>query len=224
MYGIALAYTYHRDLMAKLEFRYAMGQVDYDNVYGLTIDDIDDQEWEIRGLIGYDFRTSPNFFITPYFGVGYRYLKSDPDNPFIGTTSTRLYERESNYFYSPIGINFTSLTEGGWMFVANGEVDFLWYGLQKSNLSRTFPYDDAENEQDSGSGYCLRASLRIQKRFESVSLAIEPFVRYWHIKESDWEQVTSGGVPVTNPSGDLLYVFEPKNTTTELGCLLTVQF
>jgi len=221
MYGVALAYTYHRDVMAKLEFKYAMGQVDYEvdyeNVYGYKSYDIDDQEWELRGLIGYDFRTSTNFFITPYFGVGYRYLKSDPDHPVIGT-SLKLYERESQYFYSPLGVNFTSLFESGWMFIVSGEVDILWYGSQKSKLSTTDPtYDDLENEQDSG--YGLRASLRIQKRFENVSLSIEPFVRYWKIKESDWEQVTRGGIPTPG-----VYWYEPKNTTTELGCVLAVQF
>jgi Autotransporter beta-domain len=213
MYGAALAYTYHKNLMARLSLLLAYGEVDYQN--SGQLDDIEDQMMEVRGIIGYDFYVTPTAVITPYFGLAYRYLNDDSSG-MISTTGARGYERESNYIYSPIGVEFTSLVEGGWRIGFSAEVDFLWYGVQKSHLSDADPrYPDLSNDQDTG--YGLRGSFKVQKRFDSVSLLVEPFVRYWTIKDSDYETFYVPGVGMRTG-------YEPKNITSELGCRVAMQF
>jgi hypothetical protein len=212
MYGATLAYTYHKNLMARLSLFLAYGEVDYQN--SGQLDDIEDQMMEVRGIIGYDFFVTPTSVITPYLGLAYRYLNDDSSG-MVSTTGARGYERESNYIYSPIGVEFTTLMEGGWTFGLSGEVDFLWRGVQKSYLSDADPsYPDLSNDQDTG--YGLRGSVKVQKRFDHFSLLVEPFVRYWTIKDSDREIFVVGGTTY--------YGYEPKNITSELGCRVALQF
>lgn len=215
MYGAVLAYTYHKNLMARLSLLLAYGKVDYQN--SGELDDIPDRMLEVRGLVGYDFFVSPNSVITPYIGLGYRYLNDDSSG-MTTTTGERGYERESNYIYSPIGVDFTTLIEGGWTIGISAEVDFLWYGKQKTHMSDANPaLADFDNDQDTG--YGLRGSFKVQKRFDHAALFFEPFVRYWNVKESDKTPVILNGAVVPGA-----YWIEPKNTTSELGCKLGVQF
>jgi len=215
MYGASLAYTYHKNIMARLSVLLAAGEVDYQN--SGRLDDIPDRMLEVRGLVGYDIYVTPNSIITPYIGLGYRYLNDDSSG-MTSVIGARGYERESNYIYSPIGVELTGLIEGGWTIGLSAEVDFLWYGKQKTHISDWDPtYADFENDQDVG--YGLRGSLKIQKRFDHCSLLVEPFVRYWNIKESDLEPQIRNGAVVPG-----VWWVEPKNITSEFGCKLGVQF
>jgi len=107
MYGIVGSYAYHNKLMAKVEGKGSWGQVDYDGKLldgtKYTLDNINDYMLEFRGLVGYDIRISEWIFLTPYIGFGYRYLNDDASKDPAG------YERESNYLYSPIGIEIINI-------------------------------------------------------------------------------------------------------------------
>jgi hypothetical protein len=101
MYGIGAAYSYHNKTMFKADAKFSYGQVDYQN--SGTINNINDYIFEIRAVSGYDFKLTDSLVLTPYIGIGYRYLRDDMAGR-ISSTGAAGYLRESNYYYSPIGI------------------------------------------------------------------------------------------------------------------------
>lgn len=221
MVGILGSYTYrnkpHRNINSwalKGEGRFSYGQVDYDGRLSdgtaYTIDDIDDYMLEFRGLVGYDFALREKYTLTPYFGFGYRYLNDDLASDPAG------YERESNYYYSPIGVEALTDLRNGWTIGLAIEYDLFWKGLQKSHLSDAVAtLNDVENDQKDG--YGIRGSVRFQKRTEKVDWVIEPFVRYWDIDESEEAAVTLSGTVIGTG-------VEPKNNSTEAGVRFAARF
>ena len=197
-------------MMVRGEGRFAFGEVDYDGavqdittgeITPLTINGIDDFVLEGRLLFGPEW-LGENTLNTLYAGIGYRYLNDDPSFHPAG------YERESNYYYVPIGFEIDTDLQAGWSWAGRIEYDFLLWGMQKSHLSDIHPIlPDVENDQKSGYGY--RVSIKIQYKSKDVILAIEPFFRYWDIDKSD---VKFGGI------------FEPANETTEYGIQLIWMF
>ena len=217
MYGVDCSYVIHqkKNFMFGLEGRCSFGQVDYDGALSdgtpYTIDDIDDYIFESRFLAGYDCAISKATVITPYIGLGYRYLNDDASKDLRG------YERESNYFYSPIGIDAIANLKNGWSIGIIAEYDIFWYGLQKSHFGDFAPgYDIVENNQDKG--YGARGSIKIQKKGAKMDFVIEPFIRYWDIEQSDISAVIFSGTYIVG------YAYEPENNSTEYGIKLAVQF
>ncbi len=214
MYGIAGSYAYHNNLMLKAEGRFSYGQVDYDGQLSdgtsYTIDGIDDYMLEFRGLGGYDFPILTATILTPYIGFGYRYLNDDPSFDPAG------YERESNYIYSPIGVEIITPLENGWSVGAILEYDIFWWGKQISHLSDLDPgLNDTENDQDKGYGW--RGSIKLQKNGKEIDFVIEPFIRYWNIKKSKDADITYYGTYIG-------YGYEPKNNSTEFGIKFAAKF
>ena len=212
MYGIVGSYTYRPKFMLKADGRFSYGQVDYKN--SGTMDNIDDYILEFRGVGGYDFSVFTASTLTPYIGIGYRYLNDD----FAGTTSTGTlgYEREQSYFYSPIGIEIITELDKGWSIGATLEYDIFWSGKNKSHFSdASSAYNDLEFDQDEGYGY--RGSIKFQKKGEKLDFVIEPFIRYWNIKQSDSDLLTINGTPYA-------YYVEPKNNSTEIGIKFVAKF
>ena len=209
MYGIDAAYSYHNGVMIKVVGRFSYGQVDYQN--SVTFNNIDDIIFEIRALGGYDFKLSKSFTMTPFIGLGYRYLRDDMAGR-TSSTGANGYLRESNYYYSPIGIEAVNVFNNGWSVGAIIEYDYFWKGKQKSNFSTADAgYNDVENDQNSG--YGLRGSIMIKKQTARLFFAIEPFIRYWNIDQSEIQNLT-----------DYKTVLEPKNESTEIGVKFTIGF
>ena len=214
MTGIAGSYNWHaKGFVVKTEGKFSYGQVDYKN--SGTIDDIDDFMFEFRLLEGYDFSILKASIFTPYIGVGYRYLNDDTSGR-VSSTGASGYERESNYLYSPIGIETLINLEKEWYIGLKLEYDFFWAGLQISH------YEDVnatcsslENDQDDGYGW--RGSIKVQKKGERVGFLLEPFIRYWNIDKSQISTITCSGS---------LYAFgwEPDNESTEIGVNFSVIF
>ena len=214
MYGIDAAYTYHNGIMIKLAGRYSFGQVDYQN--SGTLNNIDDKIFEIRTLGGYDFKISSSFTMTPFIGLGYRYLKDDMAGK-ISSTGAKGYLRESNYYYSPIGIEAVNAFNNGWSASVILEYDYFWKGMQKSYMSGVLAgLNDPENDQKGG--YGLRGSIIIKKQTERVFYAIEPFIRYWNIDKSEIQNLTYYGTYTGRT------VTEPKNESTEIGVKFMIGF
>lgn len=214
MYGIAGSYTYHNKVMVKLEGKFAYGQLDYDGAYWdgtpLKISGIPDYLLELRWLLGYDFAAGA-VTITPHLGIGYRYLQDNSQEKSAGG-----YERESNYIYIPLGMGAVTDLGSGWSLGANVEYDLFLWGRQISYLSDVDPhYGEVENEQMKG--YGVRGSISIAKKWEKIGFAIEPFIRYWNIKESREGYITYDGAIAG-------WGVEPDNNSTEIGCKLAVTF
>jgi len=213
MRGICISYVNHDTWMSKFEFRYSSGQVDYEN--SGTMKDINDYTYELRLIGGYDNSIFSKSTLTPYFGIAYRYLNDDMDGK-SGSTGAAGYERESNYFYSPLGIEFTTPLGSSWSFEAVIEYDIFWFGKQISHLSDVDPgYNDLKNKQKAG--YGARGSVILEKKGRNIDVVIEPFIRYWNIKKSKNDDIYYNGAYWG-------YGWEPKNNTTEIGIIISCKF
>ncbi|GAI29356.1 unnamed protein product, partial [marine sediment metagenome] len=126
--GIFGSYTFYSKPILRIEGRYSWGKVDYEGgTWGgtpLRINNIDDYIWELRVLAGNDVELSEKSTIRVYTGIGYRYLNDDL-SPFPGG-----YERESNYIYTPIGIETIPVLEKEFSLGMTLEYDYLWNGTQ----------------------------------------------------------------------------------------------
>lgn len=215
MYGVAGSYTYNKGFVLKAEGLFSYGKVDYTSPGSGDLNSIDDYLFEMRALGGYELKISDTFNITPFLGFGYRYLRDDTAGR-VTTTGARGYLRESNYYYSPIGVEFLFITDKEWSIDTILEYDYFWQGKQKSHLSNAISnLNDVENTQNSG--YGLRASIAFKKKSPGIEYIFEPFIKYWNIDRSDLSSVTYSGVLVG-------YGYEPKNTSTEIGILFAVGF
>ncbi len=217
MYGISASYTYHSNqnlLMLGIEGIFSYGEVDYDGELStgtpFTVENIPDYMLEFRGLIGIDLPVKASY-ITVYTGIGYRYLNDD-----FHEESSGGYERESNYLYSPIGLKITAPLGNDWSFGATAEGDIFWDGKQESHVSDVDSgLNDVENDQDKG--YGLRGSVSFQKKLNNLWIEIEPFIRYWNIKQSDPEVLKFNGIPIA-------VIAEPRNHSTQYGVMLLIAF
>ena len=214
MFGVVATYAYHNKLMLKAQGKWSGGKVDYDGKLNsgaaYEIKGVTDYMVEARGLGGYDFSVSDTITITPYFGFGYRYLNDDLSKDPAG------YTRESNYFYSPIGVEAIASLNENWSLGAMVEFDIFWAGVQKSHLSNlSAGQSDIENDQKNG--YGIRGSIMLQKVGDKVNLVVEPYIRYWNIGESETTPISYGGSYVG-------YGYEPKNHSTEIGARFAVKF
>jgi hypothetical protein len=215
MAGVAGSYAYHDGWMFKAELRLAQGQVDYTSRGTGSMSDIDDALLETRLLVGYDVVMSDISALTVYAGFGYRYLEDDSAGRTT-TTGHWGYGRESNYFYSPIGIETVTLLSDKWQLSFVVEYDYFWKGRQESYLSDVAPgYSDLSNNQNSG--YGIRAALGLEYNLAWGTLSFEPFIRYWDIGKSEESLLTT--------PGPTIYIgWEPANTTVEAGLTVSCRF
>jgi hypothetical protein len=211
MYGVTGTLAYRNyNYMLSIEARANLGQVDYSSNSSGDIDNIENIMWEARGLAGYDIEMSEIFAITPYVGVGYRHL-DDKMGGKISTTGALGYDRTITYVYSPIGIDVTRAFENGWNIKLRLEYDKFWDGDVESHLGSIPGYYDIENDQDKG--YGCRASMMFKKKGEAIDFIIEPFYRYWSIRDSKY---------TTDPGGTTWV--EPKNNSKEFGISFAAEY
>lgn len=194
-------------LLFSIEGLLSTGEVDYDGQLTdgtpYTIDGIDATEREIRFLLGYDSVQSESSLQTIYAGIGFRQFNDDSSFDVYG------YERLSEYLYVPIGFKFTSQKADNWIHCGTLEFDIFISGEQTSYLSDVGLADITNDQND---GYGFRLSYRFQRKFDEYNVSIEPFLRFWHIDDSDL--VYSGGY----------YYFEPENETVQVGVRLIWSF
>jgi len=215
MTGVNVDYRYDGACSVKLQTRFSAGNVDYTSVETGEMDDIRDYAAEARAWLGYDLCNAGDIRIMPYAGAGYRYLNDD-SQARVTTTGALGYKRESNYFYSPVGMEVMTAVGSGVECGFVLEYDYFWQGLQKSYLSGAVPsYNDLENKQRDGYGW--RASLWLSKKTTDVTIIIEPFLRYWSIRQSEERDITYSGILIG--SG-----VEPRNYSMEYGLKIAVGF
>ena len=201
--------------MIRLDGRVAYGQVDYTSVGTGDLDNINDFVFETRVAGGYDFNMTGESLITPYIGIGYRYLYDDTSGK-VSTNGALGYKRESNYLYIPVGADLHGPINEQWDVNFNTEFDIFIYGKQKSHLGDAIAgLNTVSNDQNDGFG--VRGSIRFTRKNEKRDLFIEPFVRYWHINDSDISAVSYNGVIVG-------YGLEPENKSFESGVKIGLRF
>ena len=202
-YGSILAgYVYNLPyVFGAIDGRFSYGEANYKSPDG-HISGTPQYDGEVRVRGGLNIG---NF--SPYVGVGGRFFLDK------GTgTETNLgyggYDRHITQYYIPIGADWQfPLTNDGLTLTPNVEFDQLVYGKVKSDVAPFLGYD-AENHQHSG--YGLRASLMLGDKVtgtRNTSWQAGPFVRYWHITQSD---------TFTAPDGSFTG-YEPNNTRLQVG-------
>ncbi|MGC2517834.1 MAG: outer membrane beta-barrel protein [Burkholderiales bacterium] len=189
---------------SKFDLRLAYGRLKYEG--SGTADSEPDLILETRAAVGRDFFPGGGVSLSPYLGLGYRYLFND----LRGTSSTGAigYRRYSTYVYVPLGLTTRFSAGESWVIAPTVEYDYLIRGTQKSQLTDAgLGFTDATNEQDKGRGY--RLSLMVENGF----WAFGPWTQYWNIKDSDI-------VPIGFGRG----AQEPRNQTREYGLELKYRF
>jgi hypothetical protein len=223
MWGVSGDYAYRpNNFMFKLDGRFSFGNMKYWSTGTGTAEDIRDYNYETRFSFGYDLKASERACFTPFAGLGYRYL-FDGFGGITTSTGARGYDRKSNYLYSPIGMETMFRLKGGWSLGFVGEYDLFWHGWQYSEIGDftvvpyylVLPNYVAKNDQDSGWG--ARGSIKLIKNLGRVDFAIEPYFRYWNIKNSD-------SFELLIPNYLLFTLIEPANITKEWGTKLGIRF
>jgi len=212
------------------EGRFVGGDVNYKSEETGTRDGLNFYMFVLRGLLAYEMPIIPSGAITPFFGVGFRYLKDDGGGK-VSSTNHWFYDRESRYFYLPIGVEVTRQLKNRWSVGLTCEYDIFLVGKQKSHLEdggatvlsasdgQLYVLDTLENDQEEGFG--LRGSLKFTKSHDKWDFIFEPFVRYWALKDSQLAQWTSNSGSILwyyDPAREYpVYGYEPENNTTEYG-------
>jgi len=185
--GVVGAYTFTSPnrVYNRIDGRVSYGGLDYESQGTGTSSDVPDWIAEARAVIGKDFLVSDNVALSPYIGLGYRYLYSDGRG--YTSTGTPGYRRYSHYVYAPIGVTLRMKTGGHWVFAPTLEYDAFLGGRQYSQYTDTgLGFSDASSRQKNGRGY--RAYLMVEKGHWSFG----PWLHYWNIKESNIVPVAPG--------------------------------
>lgn len=210
-YGLTYYLAYEKEALIRLEGLVSYGQVDYSSTSTGESDDIDDFCVDTRVVVGHTVYDDKRAKVTPFIGFGYRFLQDDSESR-LTTTGNIGYLRESNYYYSPIGLKILVRYDNGWSLAPEVEYDYFWSGEQESELGYLPGYEDVKNDQEDGYGY--RASLTLSKdRGHGMGCSFKIFYRYWDIDDSE--------VTVDRFSNSWI---EPKNETVEYGLNISLSF
>jgi hypothetical protein len=189
---------------------FVLGQINYFNgpvnyTGEVSASNIPEYYIESKLGIGKDFPLS-DVVISPYIGIGYRYLFETLSNVTNG------YDRQSQYVYLPIGFINRINVGANAKVETTIEYDQLIAGYQLSRLSQfNSTYSDINNNQRSG--YGIKASIIYKKD----NWGVGPYYKYWNISTSDTQTLYVSGVA----SG---YAYEPANVTNEYGIKFTYSF
>ena len=192
MYGIIGSYRFiYSNFMFKVEGLLDVGGLDYSSTGSEKLNNTDSILFEGRVLFGYHLPVSEVSFVTSYIGVGYRQLESEFDEKFASVDVG--YFKTYDYHYIPIGINFSKNLNRRWSYTATAEYDIFLNGKIQYTVMDYSGYGSVIDEVNINqkNGYGLRGSVQMQKQVNQfLSLAVEPFVRYWNIAESDSTDVS----------------------------------
>ena len=214
MCGLIGSYTYHDDIMLKSELRLSYGGVDWSgstlNGTRVTAHHSLNLLGEVRELGGYDFPMLTASIITPYAGIGLRYLNND--------VLPKPYERESYYIYSPLGMGFITDLGNNWYIGESAEYDYFWWGYHTTHPMDDLPglHEDIISYQRNG--YGLRGSITLEKKYVNVAFKGGPFINYWNINKLHPQTLSYTGSPMG-------FVWqEPGNNSLEVGIELGLKY
>lgn len=198
------------DWFIRGNFGYANGRADYSG--SGTMSARPDWYYELRGMLGKDF-DQESYVISPYVGLGYRYLFNDLRG--VSSTGALGYRRKSEYTYLPVGVTHYIKLESQAKLLTTLEYDYLISGQQTTYISDAISLiADQVNKQRNG--YGIRGSVYYEKNNWSFG----PWFQYWNINQS---ASTSATVTLLGVTYNAVF-WEPKNKTTETGLRLGYKF
>lgn len=204
----------------------AFGSVDYTGD-GSVIDEPGAEQSSLNNVpqstgqlelhIGKDFKLNNGSTVTPFVGLGSRFLKDnsggrETDDGLLG------YDREISYGYVPLGIAAGVPIGGRTNLHLSAQYNWIVHGSAKSHFSNVAPeLPDVKLDLNKGSGFELSALIDIPVSRRRASFG--PFARKWNIGQSE-------SLLFTNPDDptEALELIEPKNSTTEIGLRLGFAF
>jgi hypothetical protein len=213
LFGVFGALTYHPGPTEDLS--------KYDNITMAKLDthlaqDVDVFMCDIRALGGVDFISRSSTRLTPYLGLGYRYLRDKEggstkviDEAFGGLTyynGASYIKEEIKYIYIPVGVELHRPIRNRWAVQMNAEFDFILQGrstrhynqlgavLVDANTGDLHIPNTMEFTHDKGYGW--RASVKFLHSGAEMDFFVEPFIRFWKLDDSDVEQFRSDGTGV----------------------------
>jgi hypothetical protein len=228
MYGVSGVCSYRADNlpagidMLRLEAMIARGEVDYSSSGSGDLSGIDERMYEIRLLASRHIVKGLGSTLSWYTGIAYRRL-DDSSGGMVSTRGYCGYDRHSNYWYSPIGMELVARQGAGLSISGTLEYDAFWGGKQVSELTdannAVYTYsDDLENSQSSG--YGLRAALMFRQELGFGAMSFGPFFRYWNIDRSDVDAI----VVTENGVQRITGFVEPDNNSSEYGMAVSISF
>ena len=170
-------------------------------------------------LLGKSF-SKKKYRITPYAGLGYRYL-NNPENSSVPYD----YSRQVSYLYLPLALEIekTGSPEYSWGLV--GEIDILLHGSAKADISDASDnYNNLEFDQSLGGA--VKVAGFYNRQLLGLSVSVKPFIDVWFVDSSDTDVLTYDGTRVLVRSADGSYgdYCEPANVTMTAGLQLDVMF
>jgi hypothetical protein len=212
-YGADAAYAITYDEMSlRFEGRGAGGSLKYDG--SGTSSGNRNYTAEARAILEREFPVDDTWSVTPFTGFGFRYL-FDNQAAIVTTTGAPGYDRESHYYYFPVGVKFPVTVSPGWRVVPSFEYDFIYRGYQYTYLTNLPGYsNDLANSQNSG--HAFRVSLTVEAETPIGEVKVGPYLRYWSIGASNTQNFSYFGAPG--------YGYEPGNHTVEAGAALVYVF
>lgn len=203
-------YINARDLYLGLDGRASYGEADYESNGTGTADGIAEQEYELRGKIGYSLMNQGSGWI-PYTGLAMRYYMMDGDGE-ISSTGAAFYDRNIFQVYMPFGAQFAGRS-GSWRIRSFLEADLLLYGNVESKLGAIPGFEDANNRQEFGKGGGVRGELMFgQDMAHGGGYEFGPFFRYWSVDDSETDSQAAGTF------------LEPENDRIQVGAALRYKF
>ena len=195
----------------RLAADYQYGKLDYSSSVSGTKNN--NTNWIIGGRVVYGIdRQLQNGVLSPYAGLGYRYLYND----MRGTSSTGAvgYQREESIYYLPIGLRYKTLwdsTAVSW----NAEAGVVLDATQTTHFGDLgTPAGIAAGNVNfkQNAGYEIRLAAMATNGVWEYG----PYLEYWNINKSETKTQTILGVPVS--------AWEPKNDTTDIGIRVSRHF
>jgi hypothetical protein len=205
-------------LRAKLSS--AFGSVDYrapDPAGDARLENVDQAVGQLELHIGIDLPVGGGATLSPFTGLAARAL-IDESGDETTTTGEIGYDREIGYAYIPLGVGARVPVGARSAMLLSAQYNIVVNGTAESKFSGIDPaLPDVELDLDSGHGF--EASAAYQFGIGKHALSFGPFVRHWKIGRSDSFVITNPDDPT-----EALELFEPRNSTTELGVRLSFGF
>jgi hypothetical protein len=224
--GVALGYveTIGRGAFLRARMNFGYGSVDYrsdGSIIGepadARLDNVPQSIGQLELHVGKDFQLKGGTTITPFIGLGSRYLLDESGGE---KTEDGLfgYDREVSYGYVPLGVATKFRLGSASSLTLSAQYNWVVHGDVKAKFSDVDPeLPDVELELDKGHGFELSAMASIPAGRNAINVG--PFFRRWKIGQSK-----SFILKDPEGSGESIEFFEPKNHTCELGLRVTFSF